>query len=148
MVTERIILSIAETLKDRMCVTRSSSGGVGAKETNDSSTVESRQANALPKDALYDSLLLSHDVSDIEHAIGWMKLRGYISTFGWGFSPEMGYQLTEKGVTLANSRVLPAEDVRRLSSRAITVKPAIYGISLDPKELWWRVKKMFRGPGA
>ena len=41
----------------------------------------------------------------------------------------MGYQLTEKGAALARSRVLQDEDLRRLSGRAVSVEPEMYGVS-------------------
>ena len=79
----------------------------------------------------------------------WMRLRGFISSFGWGLvAPDLGYQLTAKGEALAKSRTLPQEDLQRLSGKALTIKPAIYGVSLDPKELRWRTKKLFRRKGT
>ena len=152
MVNERIILAIVDAFHDRACTTRRALDLSGPAEPPDPITDAAKYDNALPTNDLYDTLLLSHDVNDIQGALLWMKLRGYLSAFGWGLSPEMGYQLTEKGVALARSRLVPQEDLKRLSGKAISVKPAIYGVSLDPKELWWRVKKVFRkgrgGSGA
>jgi hypothetical protein len=144
-VTERIILSIAEALHDRTCTSQRTLDLSGSDEPSNPITDKATYEHALSTNVLYDKLLVSYDVSDIQGALLWMKLRGYVSTFGWGIvAPEMGYQLTDKGVALAQSRAMPREDMQRLSGKAISVKPAMYGVSLDLKELWWRTKKLLR----
>lgn len=144
MVTERIILAIVDALHNQRCTSKQT---LDLSEPGEGSEPKVNIANydhALPANDLYDALLVSYDINDIQGAILWMKLRGYLSAFGWGImAPEMGYQLTGKGVALASSRVMPEEDLRRLSGRAISVKPTVYGVSLDPREAWWRLKKFF-----
>jgi hypothetical protein len=144
MVTERIILAIAGALRGSACTTRRTLDLSDTSEPSNPQTSESRYENALPTNDLYDKLLLSFDINEIQGAILWMKLRGYVTTFGYGIiAPEMGLQLTDKGRKFADSKVMPEEDHRRLSGRTVSVKPSMYGITLDPKEIWWRIKKMF-----
>ena len=144
MVTERIILAIAAALYGKACTTKRTIDGSGPDEQSNPHASRSQHEHASSAQALYDDLLLSFDVGEIQSAIHWMKLRGFISAFGFGIiAPEMGYQLTEKGIRYAESKVMPEEDSRRLSGKALSVKPGMYGITLDPKELWWRIKKRF-----
>src|SRR5690606_33293676 len=92
----------------------------------------------------YDQLLPSFSVDEIQSAIHWMKLRGYISSIGIGIiSPDLALQLTQKGRDCAESRSLQQDDRRRLSGKAVTIRPSMYGFSLDLKESWWRTKKWF-----
>ena len=145
MVNERIILAIANALHHRACTTDRTLDLNSGNAPANPLTKPAKYENALPTNDLYETLLLSYDVNDIQGALLWMKLRGYLGAFGWGVgAPEMGYQLTEKGVALATSRKMPRENLQRLSGKTVSVKPAIYGISLDLKEIWWRVRKAFR----
>jgi hypothetical protein len=90
-------------------------------------------------------MLLSSDIREIDDAISWLKIRGFITAFGFGLmAPEMGYELTPKGIEYGTSHTMSQEDLRRLSSKAISVKPGMYGVSLNPKEIMWRIKKWFR----
>ncbi len=144
MVTERVVLAIVDALHNRRCTSKQTLDLSESGEGSEPKVSIASYNHALPVNDLHHALLVSYDINDVQGAILWMKLRGYLSAFGWGImAPEMGYQLTDKGLTLASSRVMPEEDLRRLSGRALFVKPAVYGISLDPKEAWWRVKKFF-----
>jgi hypothetical protein len=137
MVTEKIILAIVAALYCRTCTNKLTLNGSGPGEPSKPHISESLYEHSLSKQALYDEMLQFFDVSEIENAILWMKLRGYLAAFGWGIvAPEMGYHLTEKGIKYAESKVMPEEDIERLSGKVISVKPSWHGFTLDPEELW------------
>jgi hypothetical protein len=93
---------------------------------------------------LYNDLLLKFDIREIDDAVSWLKVRGFMSAFGIGLmAPEMGYQLTDKGIGYGASRVMDDQDRRRLSSSPVSVKPELYGVSVNLKEVWWRIRRFF-----
>jgi len=101
--------------------------------------------NAISKSDLYNELMLSYDVGEIQDVILWLEYRGFITSFGYGMiAPIMGYELTEKGITYANTLEMEKEDMKRLSSKTMSIKPGIYGISINPMEIWWRIKQKLK----
>jgi hypothetical protein len=138
MVTEEICQEIVSRMHGQTCtVTRTVSPG-GANESSSSVIHE----HAVSRRDLYDELLLRFDIRDIDDAISWLKVRDFLTSFGFGLSaPEMGYELTEKGIAYGTSKQMDDADLRRLSSKVLSVKPSMYGISLNLKEAWWRIRK-------
>ncbi len=101
--------------------------------------------NAISKSCIYNELMLSYDIGDIQNVILWLEYRGYITSFGYGtIAPEMGYELKEKGIAYANTLVMADEDKERLSATTVSVQPSIYGVSINRKEVWWRIKQKLK----
>ena len=141
MVTEKIIQDIVKLMYGKSCITTQT-----LYPDSENPKVHSRKhENAIGKNDLYNELMLSYDVGEIRNAVLWLDYRGFIGVFGYGrMAPEMGYNLTEKGVKYATSIKLEKEDKIRLSTKAFTINPGIYGIKLNPKEIWWRIKQRFK----
>lgn len=138
MVTEQIIQIVINILHGRTCVSTKTI----LPDSENPSVSKSTFENAMSKIDLFDELLLSYDIGEIESAISWLKLRGYLNPFGFGMmAPEMGYQLTNKGTEYAKTNNMLQEDILRLSGKAVSIKPSVYGISINLKEIWWRIKK-------
>ncbi len=145
MVTEQLCEAIVASMYRRSCTATSTM----LPGTPDQKVTTVAHDHAVSRQDLYDNLLLKFDIREIDDAISWLKVRGYIGAFGFGLAvPEMGYELTPKGISYGESHKMSQEDLARLSSTAISVKPEIYGISLNPKELWWRIRKWFRSRRA
>jgi hypothetical protein len=57
----------------------------------------------------------------------------------------MAYQLTAKGVAVATDRRLSSDDQLRIRQPAVSLEPEIYGVRVNLKEIWWRIRKFLRG---
>jgi hypothetical protein len=55
----------------------------------------------------------------------------------------MGYELTPKGRLYGESGEMADDDRQRLSGKIVNIEPELYGVSVKPRELWWRVKRIF-----
>ena len=99
--------------------------------------------HAIARQDLYDGMLRQFDVRAIEDAIAWLQVRGFVSAFGLGLSPAMGYELTPKGQLYGESGEMADDDRRRLSGKIVNKEPEFYGVTVKPRELLWRVKRIF-----
>jgi len=139
MVTEELCQQIVARMHGKSCAltrTLHPSGGL-------ESTLQSVHRQAVSRDDLYGELLLKFDIREIDDAVSWLKVRGFISAFGVGMASEMGFELTEKGIRYGSSRMMDDQDRRRLSSRPVSVNPELYGVSVNLKEVWWRIRRIF-----
>ena len=103
--------------------------------------------HAIARQDLYDAMLRQFDARAIEDAIAWLQVRGFVSAFGLGLSPAMGYELTPKGQLYGEAGEMPDDDRQRLSGKVIKIEREAYGVKRFPRELWWRVKRVFRHRG-
>ncbi len=61
----------------------------------------STEAHAMPPGHLTRSLLARYPLTDIDAAVRWLEIGGYLSSSGYGFAPRLLIQLTPKGVAFA-----------------------------------------------
>ena len=80
--------------------------GSGAQPNESKTSIE----HALPTGDVYRYLLPRYSLAEIETAIRWLELGGYISYSGYGFAPRMAMQLTDKGVQLAENGRLEGQE--------------------------------------
>lgn len=140
MVTEELCQLIVRRMYGAECTVTTTLSPDG----DSASTFHVAHTNAVSREDLYDEMLLTFDIADIDAAISWLKVRKFIVAFGFGLAaPEMGYELTEKGAHYGASAQMPGEDRKRLSSSVVKVEPEIYGISLDAREIWWRIRRIW-----
>ena len=140
MVTEELCQLIVRRMYGATCTaTMTLSPGADSESTS-----HVTHSNAISREDLYDEMLLKFDITDIDAAISWLKVRKFIFAFGFGMAmPEMGYELTDKGAQYGATGEMPEDDRRRLSAKVMKVEPEIYGISLNPKEIWWWIRRIW-----
>jgi hypothetical protein len=141
MVTEELCQKIVARMYGSSCTATRTFFPDSATETR----TEVVHQHSMSRHDLYDELLLQFDIREVDDAISWLKVRGFVAAFGFGLmAPEMGYSLTDKGIRYGESRTMDDEDRQRLSARTITVNPEAYGVRLNLKEMWWRARRYFQ----
>jgi hypothetical protein len=107
-ITEDICIHVVRVLHGRRATMRRTFD-VG---NTDADTRESESAieHALPTNMLYRELLPHYSLADLEATIRWLELGEYIGYTGFGFAPKMAVQLTPKGIKLAETRQLEADE--------------------------------------
>src|SRR6266446_4121418 len=79
----------------------------GAQPRRSHSAVE----HGRPPSHVYRELLPRYSLSDLDSAIRWLELGGYVGYSGWGMiAPRQIMQLTAKGVRLAETGQLDGEE--------------------------------------
>jgi hypothetical protein len=111
-ITEQICLDVVRTLYRRtstMNLDLNLDDAPGAQPATSKSSME----HALPPSHVYRELLPRYSLSDVEAAIRWLEIGGYIGYSGVGLAPRLVMQLTDKGIRLAETGRLE-DDERRL----------------------------------
>jgi hypothetical protein len=143
-VSERLVVSIAGALIGQHCSLRSESGSSLSDSPGSSEGTGAHLENAAGTDHINEALLVDFDLAEIREGLLWMSTRGLLSAHGWGHVV-MAYQLTAKGVAVATDRRLSSDDQLRIRQPAVSLEPEIYGVRVNLKEIWWRIRKFLRG---
>jgi hypothetical protein len=109
LITEQICIDVVKTLygcTSTMKLALNLDDAAGAQPNESKSTIE----HALPTGDVYRQLLARYALTDIEGAVRWLEIGGYIRYSGYGFAPRMAIQLTLKGVELAEKGLLKDEE--------------------------------------
>ena len=107
MVSEDICLAIIKLLHGRTLVMTETSY---IEKPNEPTVRKSETENALSDADLVRPLLGRYDLTDIDTAIRWLGLGGYIGRTHWGLRGPWAHVLTEKGVQVACSDHFPDEE--------------------------------------
>jgi len=107
MVSEKICLDIIKDLYGKMSTLTTKHMLSDDKEE----ISESRISNALSAADLYRPLLARYDLQDIDSAVRWLTLGGYLRSFGFGITNQVtGYELTRKGCEVVERGQFPDEE--------------------------------------
>jgi hypothetical protein len=112
LITEQICVIVVKALYRRSSTMMldSSLDDRGGDEPGKSSASSSE--HALPTGHLYRELLPHYSLADLEAAVRWLEIGDYVGYSGWGLSPKMAMHLTAKGIGLAETGALDADERR------------------------------------
>jgi hypothetical protein len=107
MVSERICLDILKALRGRRTTLART---FNLSDDAPPNTVQSHEDDALSESALYRPLLAQYDLNDVEAAVRWLYLGGYLSKTELGLRGPFVHVLTKKGRQIADVGKFPEEE--------------------------------------